>query len=68
MTGFKREATMNYQVNKVDRSMDGFGFSITDSSNRPLVHFEFEREDKAKEAHRVIGQAIAIAIKIRPQY
>jgi len=34
---------------------------------RPLVHFEFEHEDKAKEAHRVIGQAIAIAIKITPQ-
>ena len=58
---------MNYNVNDVGRSTDGFGFSIVDSSSRPLVHFEFEHEDKAKEAHRAIGQAIAIAIKITPQ-
>ena len=58
---------MNYQVNDVARSTDGFGFSITDTRGRPLVLFEFEYEDKAKEAHRVIGQAIAIAIKITPR-
>jgi len=58
---------MNYQVNDVARSTGGFGFSITDTRGRPLVHFEFEHEDKAKEAHRVIGQTIAIATKITPQ-
>ena len=58
---------MNYQVNRVAESTNGYGFSITDSRSVPLVHFEFEHEDKAKEAHRVIGQAIAIAIQITPQ-
>ena len=58
---------MNYQVNDVARSTDGYGFSIADSRNIPLVHFEYEQEDKAIEARRVIGQAIAIAIKITPQ-
>ena len=57
---------MNYQVNAVAPSTGGFGFSITDTRSKPLVHFEFEREDKAKEAHRVIGQTIAIATKITP--
>lgn len=57
---------MNYQVNDVARSTGGYGFSITDSRGKPLVHFEFEREDKAKEAHRIIGQTIAIATKITP--
>jgi hypothetical protein len=58
---------MNYQVNDVAPSTGGYGFSITDSRGRPLVHFEFEHEDKAKEAHRMIGQTIAIATKITPQ-
>jgi hypothetical protein len=58
---------MNYTVNTVAKSTNGFGFSIIDSHSRPLVHFEYEREDKAKEAHRVIEQAIAIAVKITPQ-
>jgi len=57
---------MNYQVNKVAPSTDGYGFSITDSRGTPLVHFEFAHEDKAKEAHRIIGQTIAIATKITP--
>jgi hypothetical protein len=57
---------MNYKVTDVARSTDGFGFSIADSRSKPLVHFEFEHEDKAKEARRVIGEAIAIAIKITP--
>lgn len=57
---------MNYKVNNVAESTNGYGFSIADSRNAPLVHFEFEHEDKAKEAQRVIGQAIAIAIQITP--
>lgn len=57
---------MNYQVNAVAASTDGYGFSITDSRGKPLVHFEFEHMDKAKEAHRIIGQTIAIATKITP--
>jgi hypothetical protein len=57
---------MNYRVNDVASSAGGFGFSIIDTRNIPLVHFEFEHEDKAKEAHRVIGQAIVIATKITP--
>jgi hypothetical protein len=52
---------MNYKVNKVARSTDGFGFNITDSGGAPLVHFEFEHEDKADEAQRVIGQTISIS-------
>ena len=58
---------MNYQVNEVAPSIGGYGFSIIDSRGRPLVHVEFQHEDKAKEAHRVIGQTVAIAIKITPQ-
>jgi hypothetical protein len=42
-------------------------FSIIDTHGVPLVHFAFEQEDKAKEAHRIIGQTIAIAIKITSQ-
>ena len=57
---------MNYQVNDVAPSTGGYGFSITDTRSKPLVHFEFEHEDKAKEAHRVIRQTIAIATKITP--
>jgi hypothetical protein len=57
---------MNYQVNDVARSTGGYGFSITDTRGKPLVHFEFEHEDKAKEAHRSIGQTISIATKITP--
>jgi hypothetical protein len=57
---------MNYQVNAVASSTGGYGFSITDSRIIALVHFEFEREDKAIEAHRIIGQTIAIATKITP--
>jgi hypothetical protein len=57
---------MNYQVNDVASSTNGYGFSITDSRGRPLVTFEFEREDKAEEARRTIGQTIAIATKITP--
>ena len=59
-------SSMNYQVNDVASSTNGYGFSITDSRGRPLVTFEFEREDKAKEARRTIGQTIAIATKIMP--
>jgi hypothetical protein len=57
---------MNYQVNDVARSTSGYGFSITDTRGRPLVHFEFENEDKAKEARRIIGQSVAIATMITP--
>ena len=58
---------MNYNVNKVDRNTYGnYGFSIAKGNGRPLVYFEYEHEDKAIEAHRVIGLAIAIAIKIKP--
>jgi hypothetical protein len=57
---------VNYQVNAVARSTEGWGFRITDTRGRPLVHFAFEHEDKAKEAHRVVGQTIAIAVKIIP--
>jgi hypothetical protein len=38
-----------------------------DSAGKLLVYFEFEHEDKAKEAHRIIGQTIAIATKIIPR-
>jgi hypothetical protein len=61
---------MNYNVNKVDRNTKGnYGFSIVETHSimsKPLIYFEYEHEDKALEAHRVIGQAIAIAIKIKP--
>ncbi len=57
---------MNYVVNAVAPSTDGYGFSIADSRGAPLVHFEFAHENKAREAHRVIGQTIAIATKITP--
>jgi hypothetical protein len=57
---------MNYKVNDVAACTGGYGFSITDSRGIPVVHFEFEYPDKAKEAHRVIGQTIAIATKITP--
>jgi hypothetical protein len=57
---------MNYQVNDVAQSTGGYGFSITDTRGKPLVHFEFENEDKAMEAHRIVGQTIAIATKITP--
>jgi hypothetical protein len=57
---------MNYRVNAVAASTGGYGFSITDSRGIPLVHFGFEREEKAKEGHRIIGQTIAIATKITP--
>jgi hypothetical protein len=33
---------MNHQVNVVAPSTDGYGFSITDSRGKLLVHFEFE--------------------------
>lgn len=59
---------MKYKLNDVAANQDGgHGFSITDSRGKPLVYFEFEHEDKAKEAHRVIGQTIAIATKITPR-
>jgi len=62
------ETPMNYTVNNVARSTDGWGFSIVDSrSSTPLVRIEFEHQEKAREAHWVIGQAIAIAVKITPQ-
>ena len=62
------EPPINYTVNNVGRSTDGWGFSIVDSrSSTPLVRIEFEHQEKAREAHRVIGQAIAIAVKITPQ-
>jgi hypothetical protein len=57
---------MNYRVNAVEASTGGYGFNIVDSRGTPLVHFEFEHQDKAKEAHRVIGEAVAIATKITP--
>ena len=59
---------MNYQLNDVAENQDGrFGFTILDSGGKLLVYFEFEYEDKAKEAHRIIGQTIAIATKIIPR-
>ena len=57
---------MNNRVNDVAPSTGGYGFSIVDSRSAPLVHFEFELEDKAKEAQRIIGQTIGIATKITP--
>jgi hypothetical protein len=57
---------MNYQVTGVAMSNDGWGFSITDSGRKPLVHFEYEHQDKAKEAHRAISQTIGFAVKITP--
>lgn len=39
---------MNYKVNDVAPSTGGHGFSITDSGGKPVVHFEFAHEDKAK--------------------
>jgi hypothetical protein len=57
---------MNYQVNAVAASSGGYDFSIIDSRNIPLVHSEFEREDRAKEAQRIVGQTVAIATKITP--
>ena len=39
---------MNYTVNNVARSTDGWGFSIVDSrSSTPLVRIEFEHQEKA---------------------
>ena len=58
---------MNYQVNEIAESTVGYGFSITDSRGAPLVHFEYQHRDKAREAQRIIGQAIAIATKITPR-
>jgi hypothetical protein len=58
---------MNYKVNAVARGTEGHGFSIIDTRGVPLVHFALDQEDKAKEAHRIIGQTIAIAIKITSQ-
>jgi hypothetical protein len=59
---------MNYKVNDVAPNQDGgYGFTILDSAGKLLVYFEFEHEDKAKEAHRIIGQTIAIATKIIPR-
>jgi hypothetical protein len=58
---------MNYKVNAVARSTEGYGFGIIDTHGVPLVHFAFEQEDKAKEAHQIIGQTIAIAMKITSQ-
>jgi hypothetical protein len=52
-----RGSNMNYQVTAVAPSTGGYGFNITDSRSRPLVHFEFEQEDKATEAQRIIGPA-----------
>jgi hypothetical protein len=57
---------MNYQVSPVAASTDGYGFNIIDSRRTPLVRIEFEREDNANEARRVIGRAIEIATKITP--
>jgi len=57
---------MNYGVSSVEQSIGGHGFNIVDSHQRPVVHFEFQAQDKAAEAHRVIGEAIAEAAKITP--
>lgn len=57
---------MNYKVTDVGRSTNGFYFNISDSGGRPLVTFEYEKEDKAKEAQRIIDQTIAIAVMITP--
>jgi hypothetical protein len=57
---------MNYQVDAVASSANGYGFVIRDSRDTPLVHFEFEHRDKAQEAHRIISQTIANATKITP--
>ena len=62
-----RRLAINYQVNEVAPSIGAYGFSVTDSRGRPLVHFEFEHEDKAKQAHRVIGRTVAFATTITPQ-
>jgi hypothetical protein len=51
---------MNYKVNAVARSTEGYGSSIIDTRGVPWVHFAFEQEDKAKEAYRIIGQTIAL--------
>jgi hypothetical protein len=58
---------MNYTVNNVARSDGGYGFHITDSRGKLLVFFEFEQEDKAKDAQRLIGQIIPIATQIIPR-
>jgi hypothetical protein len=58
---------MNYEVNDVAQSTGGWGFSIIGSHSRPLVHFEYQHQDKAIEARRLIREAIAIAINITPQ-
>jgi hypothetical protein len=57
---------MNYQVSAVETSTNGYGFHITDSGKRSLVHIEFASKDKADEARRVIGESIAIAVNITP--
>jgi hypothetical protein len=57
---------MNYQINAVAPTTDGFGFSILDSGGRLLVTISFQHEDKAKEAHRRIGEIISIATNITP--
>ena len=54
------------KVNKVAENADGgYGFSILDSRDKPLVYVGFENADKASEAQRVIGQTIAIATLIK---
>ena len=58
---------MNYKLNDVAESTDGYGFTILDSRGKLLVYFEFENEDRAREAHRIIDQTVAIATKIVPR-
>lgn len=53
-----------YHVTEIEPSTDGHGFSISDSTKKPLVRFEFGDEAKAEEAHRVLRQVIDLAIKI----
>jgi hypothetical protein len=55
---------MNYRLNDVAQTGGGYGFTILDRRGELIVTFEFEREDKAKEAHRAISQTIAIATNI----
>ena len=42
------------------RAPAGTALAPSTVARAPLVHFEFEHEDKAKEAQRIIGQTIGI--------
>jgi hypothetical protein len=57
---------MNYRVNDVELSKHGYGFTIVDSRSKPLVFFEFEYQDTAKEAHKLISEVVGLAISVEP--